>query len=152
MKTIPVMILASFLLVSSPSTQATSTQASNVGLAHCLALTSGETAMLLGAGGQFASDTTNGGERAQFGVPLMPEDSVKLFANDVACAKADSSYRVWRVAKGEADEAIPIALARLGSSDYLFGTSFLANHLNDREYVIFNSSFAVVGSVTYVYP
>lgn len=107
--------------------------------------------MLLGAGRQFVADTATGGQRSQFGVPLMHENSVQLFTSAAACAKANSTYRRWRVSQGEADEDIPVALVRLGSSGYHFGTSFLANHPNDREYVVFDSNFAVVGIVTYVY-
>jgi hypothetical protein len=116
-----------------------------------MSLTEGESDMLLEAGMQFGSDTSTTGKRASFGVPEVPEDSVQAHTNPSACAVADSTYRVWRVTQGEADEDLPVALVRLGSSGFYFGTSFLANHLNDREYVVFNSSFAVVGIVTYVY-
>lgn len=151
MKTPSLILLAASLLGFSPLLLSMPARSPNAPLAPCIALTDGEAVMLLGAGRQFVSDTTSGGKRSTFGVPLMTEDSVQMLADDAACAAADSTYRVWRVTQGEPDVSIPVALARLGSSGYHFGTGFLADHPNEREYVVFDSGFVVIGIVTYVY-
>lgn len=119
---------------------------------QCLFLTNADTRVLLGSAIQFATDTTSGGARASQNVPLIHADSIQIISDSTACAKADSTYRVWRVNKGSPNVDIKIALARLGSSGYYFGTSFIGEAPNEREFVLLNSSFSVIADVVYVFP
>lgn len=87
---------------------------------RCLSVTEGDKRLLLASAVQFATDEATNGLRANFRVALVHEDSVQIYEHSESCAKADSSYRVWRVSKGKPDKDLKVALARLGSTGYYF--------------------------------
>jgi hypothetical protein len=116
----------------------------------CIAMTNAETSVLLDAAAMFTSDTTSRGHLT-YGIPAVDSDSISVVADSAACAVADSSYRVWRSAQGKPNVSIPTALTRLGSTGFYFGTSFIATDPFVYQFVILDSSFAVIGSVTYSY-
>lgn len=97
-------------------------------------------------------DTATASTRASLGIPMMPGDSLHIHNAARDCGVAEASYRSWRISHGDPDEAIPVALIRLGSSGYYFGTGFAATRVGEYEYVVFDSVFTAVAAITYAYP
>ena len=115
-------------------------------IAGCEALDRGDSLMILQDTRNFASATDLDTVRINFGIPTVPEDSVRFINTGAACDSAANSYRLYRIARGDPDSLFPVALLKIGSSGKYFGNAPAVTRA-EREYVILDSLFHVQNSI-----
>ena len=116
--------------------------------AGCASMTPADSDWVLESAGHFLRSPL--APAAPFSLPSVNPTSLSYVADSTVCAKVDSSYVGWRIAKGDTSaRSESVAVVRLGTSGFYFATAFDVTPFGSREYVVLNSSFTVLGNVLF---
>jgi hypothetical protein len=110
----------------------------------CLALTTSNAREVLAHARAYVSSPIASAVRAEHNVPQVNADSVGFYTVIAACDSAEVSYRAFRVARGDPNVVIPVALLRLGGGSGLFlGTALIGENGRGREWVVYNGDYSI---------